>query len=117
MLGPRSRASLRGRDIAAVLATQESEGAAPHPIHLYLALLSHLFTVTRKRWGMEGRTPRLYGKWRSPVLSTSFESGPRGPSYEPSLSVALIVLSPRAAPCTRVLSPPLGAALLLSGAR
>ena len=50
MLGPRSLTSLRGKDIAAVLATQESEGAAPHTIHLYLALLSHLLTVTRKRW-------------------------------------------------------------------
>ena len=54
VLGPRSLASIRGKDIAAVLATKESEGAAPHTIHLYLALLSHLFTVARKQWGMEG---------------------------------------------------------------
>ena len=54
VLGPRSLVSLRGKDIAAVLAIQESEGAAPHTIHLYLALLSHLFTVARKRWGIKG---------------------------------------------------------------
>lgn len=36
------------------LAAKEAEGAAAHTIHLYLALLSHLFTVARKRWGMEG---------------------------------------------------------------
>ena len=54
MLGPRSLASVRGKDIAMVLATQESEGTAPHTIHLYLALLSHLFTVARKRWGHGG---------------------------------------------------------------
>jgi integrase len=53
-LGPRSLASIRGKDIASVLAAKESDGAAPHTIHLYLALLSHLFTVARKRWGMEG---------------------------------------------------------------
>ena len=66
-LGPRSLASIRGKDIAAVLATKEAEGAAPHTIHLYLALLSHLFTMARRAWGMEGlsnptefvRKPRL----------------------------------------------------------
>ena len=53
-LAPRFLASIRGKDIAEVLAIKEAEGAAPHTIHLYLALLSHLFTVARKRWGMEG---------------------------------------------------------------
>ena len=53
-LGPRSLASIRGKDIMAVLAAKEAEGAAPHTIHLYLALLSHLFTVARRAWGMEG---------------------------------------------------------------
>lgn len=53
-LGPRSLASIRGKDITAVLATKEAEGAAPHTIHLYLALLSHLFTMARRAWGMEG---------------------------------------------------------------
>lgn len=37
-----------------MLAAKEAEGAAPHTIHLYLALLSHLFTVARRAWGMEG---------------------------------------------------------------
>ncbi len=53
-LGPRSLASIRGKDIASVLAAKAKDGAAPHTIHLYLALISHLFTVARKRWGMEG---------------------------------------------------------------
>ena len=53
-LGPRSLASIRGKDIASVLATKAKDGAAAHTIHLYLALLSHLFTVARKQWGMEG---------------------------------------------------------------
>ncbi|MHB8252948.1 MAG: tyrosine-type recombinase/integrase [Acidiferrobacter sp.] len=53
-LGPRSLASIRGKDIAALLSEKEAEGAAPHTIHLYLALLSHVFTVARKRWGIEG---------------------------------------------------------------
>nr|WP_297388446.1 site-specific integrase [Acidiferrobacter sp.] len=53
-LGPRSLASIRGKDITAVLAAKEAEGAAPHTIHLYLALLSHLFTMARRAWGMEG---------------------------------------------------------------
>ena len=53
-LGPRSLASIRGKDIASVLAAKEAEGAAPHTIHLYLALLSHLFTMARRAWGMEG---------------------------------------------------------------
>lgn len=53
-LAPRCLASIRGKDIAEVLGIKEAEGAAPHTIHLYLALLSHSFTVARKRWGMEG---------------------------------------------------------------
>ncbi len=53
-LGPRALASIRGKDIASVLAAKAKDGAAAHTIHLYLALLSHLFTVARKQWGMEG---------------------------------------------------------------
>ncbi len=53
-LGSCSLASIRGKDITTVLALKTAEGAAPHTIHLYLALLSHVFTVARKRWGMEG---------------------------------------------------------------
>ena len=67
-LGPRSLASVRGKDIAAVLATKKSEGAAPHTIHLYLILLSHLFTVTRKRRGHEGlKQSRRAGPRASPA--------------------------------------------------
>ena len=55
-LGTRTLASIRGKDIAAALAKKTEEGAAPHTIHLYLALLSNLFSVARKQWGMEGLT-------------------------------------------------------------
>ena len=51
-LGQRPLASIRGKDIAAAL--KAKVGAAPHTIHLHLAVISHLFTVARKRWGMEG---------------------------------------------------------------
>ncbi len=53
-IGPRFLASIRSKDIVEALAIKEAEGAAPHTIHLYLALISHLFTVARKHWGMEG---------------------------------------------------------------
>ena len=53
-LGPRSLASIRGKDIADALAEKAATGAAPNTIHRHLALLSHLFTVAHKRWGIEG---------------------------------------------------------------
>ena len=53
-LGPRSLASIRGKDIMAALAAKEAEGAAAHTIHLHIALISHLFTTARRAWGMEG---------------------------------------------------------------
>jgi Site-specific recombinase XerD len=60
-------ASIRGKDVAAVIRDMEAEGKAPNTIRLYLALLSHLFTIARKEWGMEAlsnpvelvRKPRL----------------------------------------------------------
>ena len=45
--------SIRGKDIAAAIRKLESEGKAPNTIRLRLALLSHLFTIAHKEWGME----------------------------------------------------------------
>ena len=86
-LGERSLASIRGKDVADALAAKEAEGAAPHTIHLYLALLSHLFTVARKQWGMEelvnptelvhkprlpaGRDRRLVGDEKARLLAAA----------------------------------------------
>jgi integrase len=47
-------ASLRSNDFAAFRDELEERELAPNTIRLYLALLSHLFTVARKEWGMEG---------------------------------------------------------------
>ncbi|MDX5936365.1 site-specific integrase [Acidithiobacillus thiooxidans] len=46
-------ASIRGKDVAAAIRDMEAEGKAANTIRLYLALLSHLFTIARKEWGME----------------------------------------------------------------
>ena len=79
-------ASIRGRDVAAVIRDMEAEGKAPNTIRLYLALLSHLFTIARKEWGMEalsnpvelvrkpklphGRDRRLVGDEETRLLDT-----------------------------------------------
>ncbi|MBU2738870.1 site-specific integrase [Acidithiobacillus concretivorus] len=46
-------ASIRGKDVAAAMRNMESEGKSPNTIRLHLVLLSHLFTIARKEWGME----------------------------------------------------------------
>ncbi len=53
-LKDRALAYIRGADIAKLIAELEGEGLGPNRIRLYLALLSHLFTVARIEWGMEG---------------------------------------------------------------
>lgn len=52
-LASRTLASLRGRDFADFVAQRKSQGLSAHTIRLELALVSHLFTVARKAWGME----------------------------------------------------------------
>ncbi len=51
-LSKRSLASLQGKDIAAYRDKRAGEGASPNTIRLELALISHLFTVAVKEWGM-----------------------------------------------------------------
>ncbi|MBU2762884.1 site-specific integrase [Acidithiobacillus caldus] len=53
-IASRSLASIRGKDVAAVIRDMEAEGKSPNTIRLHLAVLSHLFKVARTEWGMEG---------------------------------------------------------------
>ena len=53
-LARRSLASIQGKDIAAYRDKRVDEGASPNTIRLELALISHLFTVAVKEWGMSG---------------------------------------------------------------
>ena len=52
-LACRPLASIHGKDIAAYMSTRACAGAGGNTIRLDLALLSHLFTIARKEWGME----------------------------------------------------------------
>ncbi len=53
-LAKRSLASIQGKDIAAYRDKRSTDGASPNTIRLELALISHLFTVAVKEWGMGG---------------------------------------------------------------
>ncbi|MHB1532737.1 tyrosine-type recombinase/integrase [Acidithiobacillus sp.] len=60
-------AAIDGQDVAAAIKEMESEGKGGNTIRLHLALLSHLFEVARREWGMSSlanpvqlvRKPRL----------------------------------------------------------
>ena len=66
-IASRFMAAIRGQDVAATIKEMEAEGKSANTIRIHLALLSHLFTVARKEWGMENlsnpvelvRKPRL----------------------------------------------------------
>lgn len=66
-LAERSLASIRGADFAGVVADMQGRGLAANTIRLRMALISNLFTVARREWGMESlanptefvRMPRL----------------------------------------------------------
>jgi integrase len=53
-LAPRFLASLRGADFAKYRDQRRAAGRAENTIRLELALVSHLFEIARKEWGMEG---------------------------------------------------------------
>lgn len=53
-LAARLLASIKPDDLGAHIRDREAEGCGPNTIRLELALLSHVFTVARKRWGMAG---------------------------------------------------------------
>lgn len=50
----RSLANLRGADFAAYRDARRAAGRAENTIRLELALVSHVFEIARKEWGMEG---------------------------------------------------------------
>ncbi len=52
-LAERSLASLRGADLAAYRDERLAVGKSSNTIRLELAIISHLFTIARKEWGME----------------------------------------------------------------
>ena len=55
-LGPRTLASIRGKDSAQSIKDMQARGLGQHSVRIYLALLSHLFNVARTAWGMESLT-------------------------------------------------------------
>lgn len=52
-LADRVVASIRGKDIADYTASRAAEGAAASSVHKEIALLSHVYTMSRTAWGME----------------------------------------------------------------
>ena len=51
-LARRSMASIQGKDIANFIRDRQASGAGPNTVRLDLALLSHVFNIARKEWGM-----------------------------------------------------------------
>lgn len=56
-LSRKSLAAIRGADIAAFRDERQGEGIAPSTIAKELALISHLYEVARKDWGIEVQNP------------------------------------------------------------
>lgn len=52
-IAARFMASIRGRNLAAEIKVMEGEGMGANHIRLHLAVISHLFNVARRDWGME----------------------------------------------------------------
>ena len=53
-ISKRSLAQIQGKDIAAFRDERVKSGGSPNTVRLDLALLSHLFTIAVKEWGMSG---------------------------------------------------------------
>jgi integrase len=53
-IAKRALSTLRGSDFSALRDELEDRDLSPNTIRLYLAPLSHLYTVARKEWGFEG---------------------------------------------------------------
>ena len=69
-LAKRFLASIRGSDMASYRDERMKAGYASNTIRLELAIISHLFEIARKEWGMEGLT--------NPVKSIRMPSPPAG---------------------------------------
>jgi len=66
-LAKRFLASIQGKDIAAFRDERLKSGASANTVRLDLALLSHLFTIAVKEWGMTGLVNPVY-QIRKPKL-------------------------------------------------
>lgn len=99
-LASRSLANLRSQDLAMWRDSRLVEGASPNTIRLDLAVLSHLFTVARKEWGMEGltnpvasiRKPSLAGTERSRRLNGDEEERLLDAAKHYGLEIELIII-------------------------
>ena len=69
-LSKRFLASIRGSDMASYWDERIKAGYSANTIRLELAIISHLFEIARKEWGMEGLT--------NPVKSIRMPSPPAG---------------------------------------
>jgi len=69
-LSNRFLASIQGKDIAAWRDARLKSGAAPNTVRLDLALISHLYTIAVKEWGMAGLV--------NPVMQIRKPKIPRG---------------------------------------
>jgi integrase len=104
-IAKRSLASIRGSDIAAFRDAERRRGMAENSIRLEIALLSHLFEVARREWGMEGlqnpcrtirlpggskrRERRLEGDEETRLLDAIEKAMPRSPGMRALLVVAI----------------------------
>ena len=69
-LAKRALATIQGKDIAAWRDTRIKSGSSANTVRLDLAIISHLFEIARKEWGMEGL--------HNPVKSIRMPSPPAG---------------------------------------
>ncbi|OCB02516.1 integrase [Acidithiobacillus ferrivorans] len=52
-IAARFMASIRGKDLASEIRAMENEGKGANHVRLYRAVISNVFTVARRQWGME----------------------------------------------------------------
>ena len=69
-LAKRFLATIQGKDIAAWRDARIKSGSSANTVRLDLAVISHLFEIARKEWGMEGLT--------NPVKAIRMPSPPAG---------------------------------------
>lgn len=100
-LSKRALAFIRSADIAAWRDARTNEGYAANTVRIWLALLSHVYTIARKEWGMESlvnpvlsiRKPSLVGTARERRLVGDEEARilAEARRIDPELEVILIL--------------------------
>jgi integrase len=96
-LSHRSLASLRGADFAKYRDDRRSVGRAENTIRLELQIVSHLFEIARKEWGMEG-LPNPLSNIRKPTGSEARDRRLRRGEFEKLHALLLASGNPWAAP-------------------